>query len=217
MTLQSVRAEIVQACQEAARAPESVTLVAVSKSQPLSAIEAALQEGQRVFGENKVQEAETKFPALRKKYPDIELHCIGHLQTNKVKMAVGIFDVIETVDRANLAEALAIEMKRQHRFLPCFVQVNTGEEPQKGGITPQDLSALLHVCRDAGLRIEGLMCIPPVDEDARKHFLLLAQLAKEAGLAKLSMGMSADFPTAIRCGATHVRVGSAVFGERVDP
>lgn len=214
MTLQSVRAEIAKACQAAVRAPESVTLVAVSKSQPISAIEAALQEGQRVFGENKVQEAETKFPALRKKYPDIELHCIGYLQTNKVKMAVGIFDVIETVDRTSLAEALAIEMKRQHRFLPCFVQVNTGEEPQKGGIAPRDLPALLYVCRDAGLRIEGLMCIPPVDEDADTHFSLLAKLADEVGLAKLSMGMSADFMTAIRYGTTHVRVGSAIFGER---
>jgi len=168
-----------------------------------------------VFGENRVQEAEEKFPALRPKYPDMQLHFIGHLQTNKAKDAVKNFDVIETVDSQKLAEALHREMDKQKRPLPCFIQVNTGDEEQKGGVAPQDLETLLRFCREqAALRIEGLMCVPPLHEIPDLHFALLRKLADEFGLKKMSMGMSADFDIAIRYGATHVRVGSAIFGAR---
>ena len=191
------------------------TLVAVSKGQPVEKIKALLGAGHRVFGENRVQEAQEKWPALREAYGDIELHLIGHLQTNKARDAVRIFDVIETVDSARLADALKTEMERQRRALPCFIQVNTGEETQKGGILPQDLSALYAHCAAAGLEVRGLMCIPPEDELSDIHFAFLRKLAQEQGISGLSMGMSGDFEAALRFGATHVRVGRALFGERV--
>lgn len=192
------------------------TLVAVSKMQPVEKIEAALIEGQRVFGENRVQDAAEVWPALRKKYPDIELHLIGHLQTNKAKLAVQTFDVIESLDSERLALALAEEMDAQGRRLPCLIQVNTGEEPQKGGINPADVEKFHAFCTsEAKLDIKGLMCIPPEGDIPELHFALLRKLRDELHLPLLSMGMSADYETAIRWGATHVRVGSAVFGERI--
>lgn len=190
-------------------------LVAVSKVQPDDKIEAALVAGQRLYGENRVQEAQQRWAARRSAYPDLKLHLIGPLQTNKVKEAVALFDVIETLDREKLALALAGEMRKQNRFLRCFIQVNTGDEDQKAGIAPQALPAFLKFCRDdCGLMVAGLMCIPPVDEPAGLHFALLKKLAGENGLAELSMGMSADFEKAIPLGATYVRVGTGVFGER---
>ncbi len=214
MGLADVQSDIDAACKTARRKSGSVTLVAVSKFQTIEKIEELLKEGQRVFGENRVQEAEEKYPALREKYPDIQLHFIGHLQTNKVRSAVALFDVIETVDRQELAEALAKEMDRQASFLPCFIQVNTGEEEQKGGVAPRDLPALYQACKGLKLNIAGLMCIPPADDIPDLHFALLAKLAGELGLKQRSMGMSADFQTAIKYGATHVRVGTALFGAR---
>ncbi len=194
------------------RIPPGVTLVAVSKAQPVENIRQLLDEGHRVFGENRVQEAEEKFPALRAQYKDIELHFIGHLQTNKAKAAVSVFDVIETVDRIPLAEALQKEMEKQQRNLPCFIQVNTGDEEQKGGVPPKELESLFRFCTEqAQINIAGLMCIPPVHEIPDLHFALLHKLAQNLGLKKLSMGMSADFDIAIRYGATHVRLGSAIF------
>jgi pyridoxal phosphate enzyme (YggS family) len=176
---------------------------------------AAIEAGQRVFGENRVQEAKAKWPALKARFPDIELHLIGPLQTNKVKDAVALFDVIESVDRPKLAAALAAEMRATGRRHPCFIQVNTGLEAQKAGVLPRETFAFVETCRrDHGLAIAGLMCIPPVDDEAALHFALLAKLAKEAGVKQLSMGMSSDYPTAILLGATHVRVGSAIFGVR---
>lgn len=197
-----------------AKLKDGVTLVAVSKFQPSEKIEALLQQGQRVFGENRVQEAMEKFPALRQKYPDLSLHFIGHLQTNKAKDAVATFDVIETVDRAELAEALRKEMDKQKRELPCFIQVNTGDEEQKGGVAVKDLPALLAHCKTLKLDVTGLMCIPPVNELPDLHFALLHKLAKEHGLQHLSMGMSADFEAAMTYGATHIRIGTALFGAR---
>ncbi|MBU6475719.1 MAG: YggS family pyridoxal phosphate-dependent enzyme [Alphaproteobacteria bacterium] len=214
MSLADVRADIVSACKTAGRKEDSVMLVAVSKFQPADRVETLLKAGQRVFGENRVQEAEEKYPALREKYPDLQLHFIGHLQTNKARAAVALFDVIETVDRAELAQALRKEMDKQGRDLPCFIQVNTGEEPQKGGVAPHDLPALYQTCKDLKLKIAGLMCIPPAEDIPDLHFALLAKLAAELGLKQLSMGMSADFQTAIKYGATHVRVGTALFGTR---
>jgi len=212
MGLVEVKSRIGAACKKSGRDPSSVTLIAVSKSRPAEKIQLLLDQGQRVFGENRVQEAAEKFHALRQKYPDIELHLIGRLQTNKVREAVGIFDVIETVDRIRLAEELGREMKKQNRHLPCLIQVNTGDEKQKGGVAPKDLAALLHFCtKQAQLGIEGLMCIPPIHESPDLHFALLHKLAQELSLNGLSMGMSADFATAIRYGATHVRIGSAIF------
>lgn len=194
------------------RIPAGVTLVAVSKNQPVEKIQALLDQGHRVFGENRVQEAAEKFPALRARYDNIELHFIGHLQTNKAKAAVSVFDVIETVDSMPLADALKKEMEKQKRTLPCFLQVNTGDESQKGGVPPKELEALFRFCKEqAQINIEGLMCIPPVHEIPDLHFALLRKLATELGLQKLSMGMSADFDIAIRYGATHVRIGSAIF------
>ena len=196
-------------------ADNPVTLVAVSKRQPDAKIDAALAAGQRVFGENRVQEASSRWAARRSQYADLTLHLIGPLQTNKVAEAVALFDVIEVVDREKLARALAREMVRQRRYLPCFVQVNTGEEPQKSGILPDQLDNFLSLCRDGlGLTIQGLMCIPPVDEDAAMHFALLNSMAKRLNLPNLSMGMSSDYTDAIGFGATSVRVGSAIFGER---
>lgn len=192
-----------------------VNLVAVSKKQPAERIQEALDAGHRLFGENRVQEAQDHWTAHRDTYPDLRLHLIGPLQTNKVKDAVKLFDCIETVDRPKLVDALAKEMKKQGRDLPCFIQVNTGEEEQKAGIIPADLSDFLIYCRDeCGLNIVGLMAIPPVDEPPALHFAFLKKLADEHGLKELSMGMSSDFEKAIPLGATFVRVGTAIFGER---
>jgi len=191
------------------------TLVAVAKTHGADAVRAALAAGQRTFGENRVQEAQTKYPALRAEFPDLELHLIGPLQTNKVRDAVATFDVIQTLDRPKLAAALAVEFARSGKRVRLFVQVNTGAEPQKAGILPQDADAFVVECRTAhGLAIEGLMCIPPADEPAVPHFALLRQIARRNGLAGLSMGMSGDYKAALALGATHVRVGSAIFGAR---
>ncbi|GAB4188076.1 MAG: YggS family pyridoxal phosphate-dependent enzyme [Thalassobaculales bacterium] len=198
-----------------ARLPPGTTLVAVSKTQPDDRIEAALAAGQRVFGENRVQEAVARWAPRRPAYPDLSLHLIGPLQTNKVREAVALFDVIQTLDRPKLAAALAAEFARTGRRLPCFVQVNTGEEPQKAGVAPAAAEAFVADCRDRlGLPVEGLMCIPPADQPAAPHFMLLGEIARRCGLAALSMGMSGDWETALRLGATHVRIGSAIFGER---
>lgn len=200
----------------AANMPHQVELIAVSKQQPDDRIDAALKAGQRVFGENRVQEAMGRWVHRRADYPDLKLHLIGPLQTNKAADAVALFDVIEVLDREKLASALAKEMQRQNRHLPCLVQVNTGEEDQKSGIFPNEAVAFAHHCRDHyGLNITGMMCIPPADEEPAMHFALLAKLAKEAGLTTLSMGMSGDYLEAIKFGATSVRVGSAIFGERL--
>ena len=213
--LQAVKAEIAAACAQAGRNPAEVALVAVSKTHDIEHIRPALQAGQRVFGENRVQEAEAKWPALRGEFKDVQLHLIGPLQSNKIKPALHTFDVIESVDREKLARALAKEMAAQNRHVPVFIQVNTGLEPQKAGIAPQDVAAFVALCRgELGLDVKGLMCIPPVDEEPALHFALLAKLAAENGLGALSMGMSHDFATAIALGATHVRVGTAIFGQR---
>lgn len=214
--LEAVRARIAAACAAAHRAPEAVSLVAVSKTHPVEALDTALAAGQRVFGENRVQEAQAKFPALKASFPDLSLHLIGPLQTNKVKVAVAMFDVIETVDRESLAAALSAERARGGRFPgACLVQVNTGEEPQKAGIPPREADAFVERCLSVhGLPITGLMCIPPVEGDPGLHFAFLAEMGKRLKLPVLSMGMSGDFEAAIRFGATHVRVGSAIFGYR---
>ncbi|MBK3732198.1 hypothetical protein FBZ83_105147 [Azospirillum brasilense] len=216
--LEAVRRSIREGCAAGGRDAGAVTLVAVSKTHPVEAVEEALAAGQRVFGENRVQEAKAKFPALRERFPDLELHLIGPLQTNKVKDAVALFDVIQTVDRPKLAEALAEEMARSGRRPRCLIEVNTGEEPQKAGIPPAELDGFLAACRDNWtLPVSGLMCIPPVDEEPAMHFALLADMARRAGLPEVSMGMSGDYETAIRFGATHVRVGTAIFGARPTP
>ncbi|MPY71878.1 MAG: YggS family pyridoxal phosphate-dependent enzyme [Alphaproteobacteria bacterium] len=213
--LDAVKARIAAAAREAGRDPAAVTLVAVSKTHPAAAVRAALAAGHRVFGENRVQEAEAKFPALRDAFPGLVLHLIGPLQTNKARDAVALFDVIETVDRPKLAAALAREMDRLGRRPDVLVQVNTGEEPQKAGVLPADADAFIEACRgEYGLKLRGLMCIPPADEEPELHFALLAEMAKRHGLPWLSMGMSADFEAAVKMGATHVRVGTAVFGHR---
>jgi pyridoxal phosphate enzyme (YggS family) len=213
--LAAIRGRMETAAGAAGRPTETVSLVAVSKTQPAEAVRAALNAGQRVFGENRVQEGLTKFPALRGEFPDLELHLIGPLQTNKVREAVAHFDVIETVDRPRLAEALAREMERSGRRLPCYIEVNTGEEPQKAGILPEAADGFIADCRDRlRLAIAGLMCIPPEHEEPALHFALLREIARRNGIVTLSMGMSADFETAIRFGATHVRVGTAIFGAR---
>ena len=213
--LAAVRGRIEAAARAAGRPPDAVSLVAVSKTQPAAAVRAALLAGQRVFGENRVQEGIAKFPGLRGEFPDLVLHLIGPLQTNKVRDAVAHFDVIETVDRPRLAEALAREMERTGRRLPCFIEVNTGEEPQKAGVLPEAADDFIADCRDRlGLPIAGLMCIPPEHEEPALHFALLGEIARHTGLDRLSMGMSADFEAAIRFGATHVRVGTAIFGAR---
>jgi pyridoxal phosphate enzyme (YggS family) len=213
--LAAVRARIAEAAQAAARRPEDVTLVAVSKTHDAAAVAAALAAGQRVFGENRVQEAAAKYPPLKARHPDLRLHLIGPLQTNKVKDAVALFDTIETVDRPKLAEALAREMARQGRRPELFIQVNTGEEPQKAGVMPREADGFIEQCRTGlGLAIAGLMCIPPAEEEPSLHFALLREIARRHGLAGLSMGMSGDYDVAIRFGATHVRVGTAIFGAR---
>ncbi len=213
--LAAVRGRIAEAARAAGRDPAGVTLVAVSKTHGRERIEAALAAGQRVLGENRVQEAEAKYPALKSAHADLVLHLIGPLQTNKAREAVRLFDVIETLDRPKLARALAKEMAKTGRRPSCFVQVNTGEEPQKAGVIPAEADAFIALARDElGLPVAGLMCIPPVDEEPALHFALLAEIAKRNGLKALSMGMTADFETAIRFGATHVRVGTAIFGPR---
>ena len=216
--LVEVRARIEAAEAEADRPRGSVSLIAVSKTFSADVIEPVIHAGQRVFGENRVQESLGKWPALKERYPDIDLHLIGPLQPNKVKEAVGLYDAIQSVDRDKLARALAKEMDLQSRKLRLFVQVNTGAESQKSGILPQETVAFVTRCRaEYGLEIAGLMCLPPAGEPPAPHFALLAKLAGESGLAGLSMGMSADYDIAIAHGATHVRVGSAVFGPRVKP
>ena len=213
--LATVRREIEAACRAAGRDPGSVTLVAISKTFPAEAVEGAIAAGHSVFGENRVQEAKTKFPPLKARHPQLELHLVGPLQSNKVKDALALFEAIHSVDRASLCEALAKEMAKQGRHPQLFVQVNTGAEPQKSGVLPQDADAFLVRCRDAyGLRIDGLMCLPPLDEPPAPHFALLNKIAARNGLKLLSMGMSADFALAIEFGATHVRVGTAIFGAR---
>jgi len=199
----------------AGREEGATQLVAVSKRQSIEAIRAALDCGHRLFGENKVQEAQAHWAEARKEFPDLKLHLIGPLQTNKAADAVALFDCIESVDREKLADALADEMKKQGRNLPCLIQVNTGEEEQKAGIIPKDLPAFLSYCREkCGLNIAGLMCIPPVDDAPALHFAFLKKLAAENGVEHLSMGMSGDFEKAVALGATYVRVGTALFGER---
>lgn len=213
--LAALRGRIETAAHAAGRDPVGVTLVAVSKTQPQAAVEAALAAGQRVFGENRVREAQAKYPSLKAKFPDLRLHLIGPLQTNKVKEAVALFDVIETVDRPRLAEALAKEMARQNRLLDCLIEVNAGEEPQKAGVAPAAADAFIVGVRMRWkLNLRGLMCIPPEGRDSVPYFKLLAEIARRNGLSELSMGMSADFEAAIACGATLVRVGTAIFGPR---
>lgn len=213
--LAEVSARIADAARTAGRQPSDVTLVAVSKTHGADRVRELLAAGHRVFGENRVQEAQGKFPDLKPAYPDLELHLIGPLQTNKARDAVELFDVIQSVDREKLAAALVKEMDRVGRRPACYVQVNTGEESQKAGILPKDLDAFVAACRERHkLPIVGLMCIPPVDEEPALHFALLHKMAARNGLPKLSMGMSADYETAVRLGATHVRVGSALFGAR---
>ena len=206
--------QIRKAERSAGRKEGAARLIAVTKMQNADAIQAALATGQRLFGENKVQEAQSHWAGLKQTHKDIELHLIGPLQTNKAADAVALFDCIETLDREKLADVLAEKIKKQGRDVSCFIQVNTGEEEQKAGIAPRDLKSFLQYSRDLGLNITGLMCIPPVDEPAALHFALLKSLANECGLKELSMGMSGDFERAIAAGATHVRIGTALFGER---
>jgi len=213
--LAAVRRHIAEAAVAAGRIAADVTLVAVGKTHGAAAIARAIAAGQRVFGENRVQEAQAKYPALKEVHPDLALHLIGPLQTNKVKDAVALFDVIETLDRPRLAEALARELERSARRPALFVQVNTGEEPQKAGVPPGEADAFIADCRTRlGLGIAGLMCIPPLDEEPSLHFALLREIARRQRIGALSMGMSGDYAVAIRFGATHVRVGTAVFGPR---
>ena len=213
--LNEVRTAIAKSARDGSRSPDDVTLVAVSKTFDADAIRPAILAGQRVFGENRVQEAQGKWPALRDETPGIELHLIGPLQSNKAADAVALFDVIETIDREKIARALADEMKRQGRTPKLYVQVNTGLEPQKAGIAPDDAKSFVDLCRnELGLAVEGLMCIPPAEENPGPHFALLAKLAGRCGVEKLSMGMSGDYETAVAFGATSVRVGSAIFGTR---
>ena len=213
--LATVEAEIARACKDARRERSSVTLIAVSKTFEAAAISPVISAGQQVFGENRVQEAKAKWPDLIAAHPGIMLHLIGPLQSNKTKEAVALFDAIHSVDRPSICEALSKEFVKQDRRPQLFVQLNTGEEPQKAGIAPQDADAFIASCRDTyGLAISGLMCIPPLDDAPAPHFALTAKIAARNGLKSLSMGMSADFATAIQFGATHVRVGSAIFGKR---
>lgn len=213
--LKRVRDEIVSAANAVKRSPSDVELIAVSKTFDAEAIRPVLAAGQRVFGENRVQEAERKWPALKVDFPEVELHLIGPLQSNKAKDAVALFDVIHTIDREKIARAIADEIAKQQRTLKLFVQVNTGEEAQKAGIMPREAKAFVALCRtELKLPIIGLMCIPPVDEEPAVHFAFLAKLARETDLHCLSMGMSSDFDAAIAFGATHIRVGSAIFGHR---
>jgi pyridoxal phosphate enzyme (YggS family) len=213
--LAKVRERMAAAARSGGRNPADVALVAISKMQAVEKIELVLAAGQRVFGENRVQEAAAKWPELKRLWPDCELHLVGPLQTNKARDAVALFDVIEGLDRPKLAQALKVEMARSGRRPACYVQVNTGEEPQKAGIAPTAADDFIRHCRtELGLPVAGLMCIPPADEEPSLHFALLGEIARRNGIAVLSMGMSADYEVAIAFGATHVRVGSAIFGER---
>ena len=216
--LKAILDDIAMAAQTVDRDPCMVHLVAVSKVHDETCIRPVLEAGQRVFGENRVQESMGKWPQLREDFNDIELHLIGPLQSNKVKEAVATFDVIESVDRSKIARALAKEFERTDRHLGCYIQVNTGEEPQKAGVHPEDVDAFILMCKqELGMNILGLMCIPPVDEEPAMHFALLADIADRNGLSGLSMGMSSDYETAIKLGATHVRVGTSIFGARPKP
>lgn len=213
-----VKNKIARAARDAGRGAGDISLVAVSKMHDLARIRPALEAGHRQFGENRVQEAQAKWPELRAAYEDIELHLIGPLQTNKVKLAVGLFDVIQSLDRPKLAKALAREFDRSGARPDCFIQINTGAEPQKAGVAPGEADEFIARCReDYGLPIAGLMCIPPFDEEPSLHFALLAKIARRNGLAALSMGMSADYESAIALGASHIRVGTAIFGQRPSP
>lgn len=213
--LAAVKARIAAAAAAAGRDAAAVTLVAISKTKPADLIRAAIAAGQRTFGENRVQEAETKWPAIKVASPEVRLHLVGPLQRNKLRKAVALFDVIESVDRERIARGLADEMARTGFRPECLIQVNTGEEPQKAGILPAGIDDFVRLCRDEfGLPVTGLMCIPPVDDEPALHFGLLAGMAARNGLTRLSMGMSDDFETGIRFGATHVRVGTAIFGAR---
>lgn len=212
--LQQVRERIARACKVARRDPAEVTLVAVSKTHPAAAIEPLLHEGQRVFGENRVQEAQAKWPALREAWPDVRLHLIGQLQSNKADDAVALFDCIHSLDRPSLLKALVRAMDKAGRRVPCFIQVNVGEEEQKGGCAPGDLAGFVARARDADIPLAGLMCIPPLAIEPAPFFAFLDKLARDNGLDGRSMGMSGDYETAVMQGATHVRVGTALFGER---
>ena len=212
--LEEIRTRIDRAASLGRRAPDDVTLIAVSKTQSVAAIEALIAQGQKEFGENRVQEAQAKWPALRALHPDLHLHLIGQLQSNKAEDAVLLFDSIHSVDRPSLVAALAKAIARTGRNPACFLQVNIGDEPQKGGCAVADLPPLLETARAAGLNLVGLMALPPEGVEAAPYFALLAKLARRHGLKGLSIGMSADFETAIMCGATHVRIGTALFGER---
>jgi pyridoxal phosphate enzyme (YggS family) len=213
--LAAVRRDVEAACRAAGRDPASVTLVAISKTFPAAAVEEAIAAGHSLFGENRVQEAKAKYPALKERHPRLELHLVGPLQSNKVKDALALFEAIHSVDRPSLCEALAKEMAKRERQPQLFVQVNTGAEPQKSGVLPEHADAFLAQCRERyRLRIDGLMCLPPLDEPPAPHFALLKKIADRNGLKLLSMGMSADFALAIEFGATHVRVGTAIFGAR---
>jgi hypothetical protein len=214
MGLSDVQASVTQACGTHYRDPETVQLIAVSKVQPLERVVAVLEEGHRVFGENKVQEAAGKWPELKERFAGVELHLIGPLQTNKTRQAMKLFDVIHTVDRVKLARAIARIAAEEGLCPRLFIQVNTGDEGQKAGVSLDEVDALVAECRELALPVEGLMCIPPADEEPSLHFALLAKIAARHGFEKLSMGMSGDFERAIAQGATHVRVGSAIFGER---
>lgn len=210
-----ILAKLSKAAAEAGRYETEITLIAVSKQQPDERVQNSLDSGQRVFGENRIQEAFQRWQARKLDYPDLELHLLGPLQSNKAADAVALFDVIHSVDRPKIALALSQEMASAKRYLPCFIQVNTGEENQKAGIPPRELDIFLAFCKEkARLQIVGLMCIPPIDEEPALHFALLKTLADKYGLSQLSMGMSADFETAVLFGATHIRVGSAFFGSR---
>jgi pyridoxal phosphate enzyme (YggS family) len=214
-SLREVRALIARAARDFGRDPAEVRLVCVTKTVSPEHIAPVIAAGERIFGENRVQEAHGKWPALRADWPGLELHLIGPLQTNKAREAVALFDVIETLDRPSLAKAVAAEIQRAGRAPKLFVQVNTGAEPQKAGVLPQEADGFIAQCRaEYGLAPAGLMCIPPLDEQASPHFALLARIAARNGLTQLSMGMSADYELAIQLGATHVRIGSAIFGER---
>lgn len=213
--LSAVQENIAETAREVRRSPDDIKLIAVSKTFAADAIRPVLEAGQRIFGENRVQEAQGKWPKLRADFPDVDLHLIGPLQSNKTKDAVALFDAIHTVDRPKIAKAIADEMRAQEKQLQLYVQVNTGEEEQKAGVMPADAKSFVEMCRnELKLDIAGLMCIPPIDEEPALHFAFLSKLAQETGLEGLSMGMSADFDTAIKFGATHVRVGSAIFGSR---
>lgn len=213
--LADIKSRIADAAREDKRSAGDVTLIAVSKTFNADAITTVLEVGHRVFGENRVQEAKGKWPELKARYPDIALHLIGPLQSNKAKEAVELFDAIHSIDREKIAKAIADEMSKQGKMLQLFVQVNTGEEPQKAGVMPREAKAFVEMCQtELGLKIEGLMCIPPVEDEPGVHFAFLDKLARECGLAGRSMGMSSDYETAVKFGATHVRVGSAIFGAR---